>query len=651
MPINPVSGPPVSNVTPSTPAQPITPTAPVAPPTPAAPGQPSRFDAGVARLRGKALELALNEAASEHDLAKSLSFGLAQGNVTVAERIALPGSKAFTELVANDSRRAAHARASGETWVATRAMVGASAGAPLGAGASLGFSGSVEVTSVVAHDVKGAGDVTAALEAQARSMVLPLDAEALASMKLPPGSEWMVRGQAGANLGVGIGRTVSYGADPLTASASVGVNVGASTSDVFTKQVKVLDGTRVFVQVARQDRDAVSGSVGLDAGIDLTGGGALGHQAAQEVEKRARIAASLAGSASRGEKVMGAAVLDLSTPAGREAYDYILRSGPNDAADFIETQNLGVKYAETSRTSSTGLNAQLGSAVLLATSTVRGTTHGVLEEAGSTTLLSQADYGRNVGGFFARLAVGEERSVNVRAGSVQRDGATQQAMAVTLAVKDPKLTGEELQQLQRFGDAMGAPLQGLPALRADFGKGEYAVCIALTGEDVAQLRSRSVDDLKLAFATAHRDIAGGVMPPWFDQEAQFDWYKGRLRDAQLNAGGDPNARRNAIADYKQAYGRDLERDVDSERAIDAIARQVSEAKGKPIGDWGKVLEALGKQPSADVRAATLALRRVASADVVSLSVNVGGKASVAQPQVAAPPTIADITGPLLSAPA
>jgi hypothetical protein len=237
----------------------------------------------------------------------------------------------------------------------------------------------------------------------------------------------------------------------------------------------------------------------------------------------------------------------------------------------------------------------------------------------------------------------------VRAGSITKDGTTQQAIAVSLAVKDPKLTGDELLQLQRFGAAMGAPLDGLPPPQDNLGKGEYQVSVALTGDDVAQLRQRSEDDMRLAFATAHSEVSGGAtLPPWHSDKANFDWFKGRFNEQ--NMGGDPNARQAAEKDYKAQYGRDLAKDIDSQQAIDAIVKQVGAARGKPVGEWGKVLESLGKAPSVDVRASTLALKRLATADVVNLSVTVAGKTVTAQPQVAAPPTIADLTGPLLNPP-
>jgi len=643
------NGPSLNVVTPAAPTQP---TAPVAPAQPTTPSQPSRFDAAVTKLKGKALTLVMDKAADEHELGKGVSFGLVQGNVKVAERVALAGTDTFKNLVGNDARRASYAQAHPDAvWVATRAMAGASAGVPLGAGVAVGLSGSVEVTSIMAHDVKGARDVGAAVAAQAKSLVLPLDAEALQSMNPASGSEWLFRGQLGASASVGVGRSVGYGADPLTATATVGASVSGSTTDTFTKRVKVLEGNKVFVQIGKQDTDSLGASVGLNVAVDVNAPNAVANLAAKEVEKRTRIAASLNGSVTNTEKVLGAAVLDLSTAAGREAYDYLVRSAPQDGVAFIKQQNLGVRYAEANRTTATGLNLQLGSASVLSTSTVRGTTNGVLEEPGSTTLLSQADYGRSVGGFLARLTVGEERSVSVRAGEVTKGGITQQAVAVSLAVKDPKLSGEELAQLQRFATAMGAPLDGLPTAQASaaLGKAEYQVSVALTGDDVGQLRARSEDDVKLAFANAHREISGGAaLPPWFDQKATFDWYKGRLQDANL--GSDPNQKQVTEREYQAQFGRDLQKDIDSEQAINAISKQVTAARGKPVGEWGKVLEAVGKQPSADVRAATLALKRLATADVVSLSVTTGGKTVSAQPQVAAPQSVAELTGPLLDAP-
>lgn len=654
MPITRVPGSTVPT-TPST--QPTTPTAPAAPTTPATPAtpttQPSRFDATVARAKGKVVELAMDAVADEHTLSQGANFGLVSGNVKVAEKIALSGTDTFRELVANDSRRAAHAQANPDAvWVATRAMAGSSASVPLGAGAALGFSGSAEVSTIMAHDVSGARDVAGAIKAQAKSLSLPLDAEGLQSMKAAPGTEWMFRGQVAGGASIGAGASASAGTGIFAANASAGVSVGVNGSEVYTKHVKVLDANRVFVQVGEVEQRGASASVGVSVATDIDAGGSLANRATREVEKRTRFEASLSGNVSRGEKVLGAAVLDLSTPAGRAAYDHLLKAGPREAADYIKQQGLGAHYAGTNRASATGVSLNFGGANLLSTSTVRGTSTGTLEEPGSTTLLSQADYGRNVGGFFARLTVGEERSVAVRAGGVTRNGNTEQAVAVSLAVKDPKLTGAERNQLERFAAAMGSPLAGLPAAPAngdDLGKAEYQVSVALTGGDVAQLRRWTKDDIALAFATAHREISGDAqLPPWHDQKATFDWFKGQYQDAQF--GSDPSQRQNVEREYKQQFGRDLSKDIDSAQAIERMSAKVIESRGKPVQEWGKLLESIGKQQSSDVRAATLALKRLAGADVVSLSVTVAGKTVAAQPQVAAPLSIDELTGPLLNPP-
>lgn len=654
MPITRVPGSTVPT-TPST--QPTTPAAPAAPTTPAAPATPastpSRFDATVARAKGKVVELAMDAVADERTLSQGANFGLVSGNVKIAEKIALSGTDTFRELVAGDSRRSAHAQQNPDAvWVATRAMAGTSAAVPLGAGAALGFSGSAEVTSIVAHDVSGARDVAGAIKAQAKSLYLPLDAEGLQSMKAAPGTEWMFRGQVGASAGIGAGVSSSAGTGIFAVNANAGVNVGVNSSDVFTKHVKVLEGNKVFVQVGEVEQRGASASLGASVAVDLDTSGTVANRAAREVEKRTRFEATLSGNTSRSEKVLGAAVLDLATPAGRAAYDHLIKAGPREAADYIKQQGLGVNFNGTNRTTATGVSFNIGGANLLSTSTVRGTSTGAIEEPGSTTLLAQTDYGRNVGGFFARLTVGEERSVAVRAGAVTKGGVTEQAVAVSLSVKDPKLTGAERNQLERFATAMGSPLAGLPAAPAngdDLGKAEYQVSVALTGGDVAQLRQWGKEEISLAFANAHREISGDAqLPPWFDQKATFDWYKGQLHDAQF--GSDPQQRQNVERDYKDQFGRDLSKDIDSAEAIERISTQVLKSRGKPVEEWGKMLESLGKQQSSDVRAAALALKRLAGADVVSLSVTVGGKTVAAQAQGSAPKTIDEITGPLLNPP-
>jgi hypothetical protein len=344
-------------------------------------------------------------------------------------------------------------------------------------------------------------------------------------------------------------------------------------------------------------------------------------------------------------------VLDLTTPAGREAYDYLLKSSPADAAAYIQSTGIGVKYNETSTTRTSSATLQFGSANLLATSTLKGTTNGVVEAPGSTTTLTQADYQRSVGGLLPRLFLGEERTVQVRAGSLTKDGVTQNAVAVNLAVKDRKLTQAELGQVERFAKAMGMPFEGLPTLGAKetADDSKFSVQVALTDANITKLRAWDDDGVRLAFAAAQKEIdASPTLPPWYDQPQTFGWYQSELQQATSS---DPARKDFLVRDYQDKFGRSLEQDVDSKKAIDRIVTQLDASKGKPVAEWGKLLESVGKQSSSDVRAAVLALRRLSGAEVVDMSLSAKGVTVAAKPEVAAPKTIADVVGPLLSPPA
>ncbi len=670
MPINPL-GRPATTVPPTSPqgSAAATTSTPAATPANAGwtagattPAQPSRLEQATTKLKGKAVELALDKAAEEHSVGQNLSLGSFSGNFKLSEEIGLKGSDSFTKLVAGDRRRNEYAQANPDAvWVATKAAAGISAGFPAGAGVSLGFSGGVEVTSLQAQNVKGASDVVGAVKSQAKGMVLPLDAEGLQGLNAAPGSEWMFRGTTGASVGVGVGTAQTVGTDLASATVNVGANLGASASATFTKNVKMLGDNKVFVQVAQVTSESASLSLGVNAAISINASSAvpgLGGKALDKVgdqaEKYTRVAASANASAGATQKVLGSAVVDLSTPAGREQYNYLIRSSPTAAAEFIKTSNLGTRYDETALNRNSGINLQLGQANLLATSTLRGTTNGTVLDGGGTTQLSEATFGRSVGGFLPRLTLGEERNVSVRAGAVTKDGATMNAVAVAMQVKDPKMTGGEVAQLGRFAQAMGTPLNGLPQAAAgdSLGKGDYQVQVAMTDEGVRKLGTWSEADLRLGFASAQKEIDGGAaLPPSFSEPQAFAWYKNEYQSSTTSGDGGDDQKMRAAAGYREKYGRDLAVDIESADNVDRMVGAVLDRAGKPANEWGPVLEALGKSQSVDVRAATLALHRLAGAEVTLMHVGVGGKSFDAQARGAAPKTMAEQVGPMLAPPA
>jgi hypothetical protein len=249
--------------------------------------------------------------------------------------------------------------------------------------------------------------------------------------------------------------------------------------------------------------------------------------------------------------------------------------------------------------------------------------------------------------------MGEERTVQVRAGALTKAGTTQQAVAVSLGVKDRKLTQAELAQAERFAKAMGMPFEGLPALGAGetADNSQFQVTVALTDEHIGKLRGWDDDGVKLAFASAHKEIDGSAqLPLWYDQPAAFEWYENEFSTGN-QVHGDPQRKEQVARDYKDKYGRNLEDDIDSRKAIDRIVKQLGASKGRPVEDWGKLLESVGKQSSSDVRAAVLALRRLSGAEVVSMSLSAKGVTAAAKPEASAPKTIGEVVGPLLSPPA
>jgi hypothetical protein len=286
-----------------------------------------------------------------------------------------------------------------------------------------------------------------------KSLKLPHDAEGLKKLAAAPGSELMLRGVSTQSASIGASATATSGA--LTATA--GVSAGGSTSQAFTKQLKVLENDTVFFQLTQTDARSAGVSVGATAGTNLSG--TVGNA----VDRALRFRVAGQANAGSSDKVMGAVVLDLKTPQGVAALDYLLKASPEAGAEYIQRNHLGATYAGSTTGSSSALDVRFGSTTLLSSSTTRGTTSGVIEEPGGTTLLSTADYGRDVGGVLPRFFMGEERSVAVKAGELTRNGVTQRALGVSLSVKATELKGPELEQCRRCGTALGARGSGLPA--------------------------------------------------------------------------------------------------------------------------------------------------------------------------------------------
>ncbi len=592
----------------------------------------------VSQASGAVTKLVIDEVAKNHKFDADFSYGLFSGTLLVSEEVALRGSGVYRNLVSTDRRRQTFAEANPDTlWVKTRALVGASVNFPLG-GLALGFNGSVEVSSIAAQPKS----MTDAVEGQVKSMYLPLKADGFKTLGAAPGTEWVIRGQAGATIG-----NASVDADLGSLSTTVGVAASVSRQNIYTKNVKLLENNKVFLMVGKHDVNSVAGSLGVDLGLQVKDSeNRLEQRTGDAIERKLALRATVSGSMAWPHRKLGGAVLDLENANDRMHYEYLMKAMPLDADAYIKANNLGSNYEGDGTVVTTGTKFQFGSVKLLSTSTVRATENGQLQKQGVTSQLGEASYNRVVEGVLPRMAMGEERNVMVRAGTLTTDGQTRAALSVRLAVSDRKVTANELAEQIRFANAMGVPTGDLPdpARAAKFGRGEMTVELAATHEQLRALGNIKPDDVRLAFATAQRDIEGAeALPVWFTQPEVLEQYRDTLAQTVFrdSTRQDENA---VVSEYRNAYpGRDLRQDLATADAVKFALAQARSARDQPVEDWGKVLEAVGMQSSNDVRAGLLALHRLTGAELVQLSTRAGG-ARITASNGTAPKSLHDLVG-------
>lgn len=630
------------------PAAPAPAAASVAPATgPTKPKKEEESPFSLHQIQNAVVQLLIDTAAQEHTTKTDLSYGKMTGSVLLGESVAFQGSKTYRGLVAGDVRRNQHATDHpDQLWVKTRAMVGMAANFPL-AGASLGFNGSVEVASIAAQPKKKYVD---AVVGQAKSMVLPVTAQGLVDMKAAPGSEWSIRGQAGATLGYGT--SVGSGDDPDTHSANAGTGVNVGYQLIYTKNVKTLGDNRVFFLIGKHDIPSASASLG--ANVKLVEMASSDNEwlekGNEQIEKSAKLTASISASIAWPHRQLGGAVLDLNKPNDRAHYDHLMRAAPLDAEEYIKTHNLGATYEGNGRTISTGFSLAFGAGKLLSSTTVYSNEHGTFNQKGVKSQLAEASYTRLVEGSLARLALGEERTVMVRAGALTREGKSQPGVMVQLNVSDGEMTSRELGEHLRFAALMGSSIKGLPDPKSEenFGRGNMSVLVSVTTAQLEVLAKKSPADVRHAFALAQRDIDGHKMlPPWYTNHEKFTEYKNRLNTSGREvSAANPETTDNVLDYYKFEFeGRDLKKDIESAEAVELVLEQAADCRGKNVDDWGKVLEAVGMQATTDVRAGLLALNRLSGAQAVQLSMHVK-KQRVTSSAGAALPSIADLVGTL-----
>lgn len=608
-------------------------------------------------LRGRVRRLVRETMADDHRVDNGLDFergrdvgdariGLSvEANAELNTRVALKGTDAFRDLVASDRRRLEHVQQHAKvTWAQTRLALSASAGAsvqlPSGA-ASVGFSvkrgSELELTSITAHEVQGIRDVKRAVAVQAKSMVVPVTAESLRAAQLAPGSEWMLRGEVSTTIGLNaqVGEKVDEGF-----GAEAGVNARRSVTDFYTKNIKVLGDDQVFVQISKQDSRALRASVSAEAGMHF---GDFGDPATdwlrRETEQRLSATTSAWATRKAGTHSLGSAVLDLSTRAGRAAYDRLLRLPPDQAAQYIRENGLGHQLRERSRAAESGAKIELFDELLLSLKTLRSTTRGVtVTSSGERTHLHQASHRREVEGLLPKWIGGQERTVGIFSGEVRRGGQRAQGVGISLEVDEKSLSRDENDELQRFGQLMGAPIQGMP--HGALGRVEHRTHVSLTDDGVARLGRVTGEQLRAVYGHVLGELQGKAPPMWATDRRRFERVLAEYRRQNVSE----------RARMKYLEGRNLKADIESYEAANAIARELEVYRGKPAAEWGPLLSAIGSQGATDVRAAMVVLHRMAGAELTKMEVQDGGQRYRSEVARLAPVTMAEVVGSIMDAP-
>ncbi|MBX7113614.1 MAG: hypothetical protein K1X64_04705 [Myxococcaceae bacterium] len=627
----------------------------------------------------KVLNLAFDEAGKEHGFDKSISFGLARGTLKLTEQVGVRDTKGYDALVAPDRRRREYAETHPNSlWVKTTAMVGASGAIPLGTRATFGLGGSVEVSALMVHDKPaGVKDGTEDVKLQIKGMAVPVTAEGLQSLKPAPGSEFFFRGMLNENLSASIGRSQSVGGPHVTASVAYGAGVSGSNSDIYTKNVKVLEDGKVYVRIGKSDQKAASVSVGAQGRVhivdsddtlltdflpSLEGRKAelakkseeLGQKTlVKEIEKRLQVDVSRQRSITMTDQALGAVVLDLNRPEDVAAYDFLLKASPSDAVEFLKNTGRGVRAETSTQDRARSRGIRFGRFNMLSVSSHKTSGTGTVEQKGKKTTMAQAGFSKSVEGILPRFFLDEERQVEIRAGELIHDGEpAERAVAISLAVSDPRFTAFEVDEAARFARAMDTDL-ALPAMQkgTNLGKTKTELQAVLTTSHIERLLQRSPEDIRLANAAAHMEINGQKsLGPAFENPERFAYFRRRYLTPETGRQDEATLRVNASIQYAQEFpGRDLWEDIDADKTAQVMSEQITALRGMQVEDWAPMLQLLAERSSRDIRAALLALKRLAGAEITELSISSEKVKASATPQGKVPQTMDQFVESVLAA--
>lgn len=392
------------------------------------------------------------------------------------------------------------------------------------AGGSLGYS----VLAPYAHEAE------AALSA-AKNLSFGLPFTDHRARALEEGTEVNIQGNGHVAVSTSVATgTTLVNLSHLNIGATIDSTVGVSKALDVSIRVKRLDADKVFVSVSRADTSAASESVGARVGTELDvhgmlpdlGGGIVargGEIAADVIEHQVErwLKAELRFSMTQAEidREVFSAVLDLSSPAARAAYNDVMKLDLRKAQDLWVAGDASIRAAELEervRVRTHGFNGNIGPLHILSRVSASTRTHDRLRSEGGRLIavydkLSLNDLRTD---FLTDLWLGSRASVRELV-SLERPGeGTRTYYHLRHTIQGDRVTSrDDVRRFLAVADGVGAILPEHEGLEHDrkflgsFGRTDRTVDIFVTQEGLE----------KAAEALASPDTVMKLYSDWYER--------------------------------------------------------------------------------------------------------------------------------------
>lgn len=540
-----------------------------------------------------------------------------------------------SRITFDDDRSAlvAAAREKGEElrWVDHSTTFAPGARASFGSVAKIGFDASAKL------------EARALLpEGHASQAVPNVPLTARDALALPRGAEVTLEGRAKVSALWGM----TWGADVEAALARASASVSVAHEQIVVDRAvevtaKRLDGNKVEMRLddakGTGRKTGLEARVGVDTNLEAVPGASalkdipLGGTLLDRAEKTLddKLAASFVAeggkrqSSSKGINV----VLDLSSPAGRSAYEAFMRGDAEPALALARKTSGDAARVESRRetrrveTSSSTRLTVAGDALFLREALRADST--VIETVGSrTTTTDVSTYLKK-----HEALIGRKGELKVEAVRVRTDDAPEGRgyFHVSVSGSDSLTSKREMKELVSLGESLGAApvrpirveaddkrgIRKILGSAARHGSTQTELALFVTQKGIDELRKKSGADGARAYARFLERVEGQP-PPWIGPKAQE---ARELITFWESNNHDQAATSNAHSEYWQKFKRNIYEDSETFQTARAISRAVDGMKASSDpAQWNRTFADLGQEVDFDITGAVAAINELVGKD-------------------------------------